>query len=77
MRPHTRRYAIMLIASLAIAGLAAQEMRLRIGTIVPRGSLWFDTLQYIAQDWQRIVGPTLKVVIHPDSQLGDEADMVR
>ncbi len=55
----------------------SQEIRLRIGTVVPRGSLWHDTLQYIAQDWQRIVGPGLKVVIHPDSQLGDEADMVR
>ena len=55
----------------------AQEIRLRIGTVVPRGSLWHDTLQYIAQDWQRIVGPGLKVVIHPDSQLGDETDMVR
>jgi hypothetical protein len=41
-------------------------VRLRIGTVVPRGSLWFDTLQYIAQNWQRIVGPGLKVVIHPD-----------
>ena len=55
-----------------IAVLAAQDIRLRIGTVVPRGSLWHDTLQYIAQDWQRIVGPGLKVVIHPDSQLGDE-----
>jgi TRAP-type C4-dicarboxylate transport system substrate-binding protein len=61
----------------AIAVLASQEIRLRIGTVVPRGSLWHDTLQYIAQDWQRIVGPELKVVIHPDSQLGDESDMVR
>jgi TRAP-type C4-dicarboxylate transport system substrate-binding protein len=62
---------------MATAVLASQEIRLRIGTVVPRGSLWHDTLQYIAQDWQRIVGPGLKVVIHPDSQLGDEADMVR
>jgi TRAP-type C4-dicarboxylate transport system substrate-binding protein len=78
MRPHPRHWILTLsIASIATALLAAQEMRLRIGTVVPRGSLWFDTLQYIAQDWQRIVGPGLKVVIHPDSQLGDEADMVR
>ena len=65
------------IVCIAIAVLAAQDIRLRIGTVVPRGSLWHDTLQYIAQDWQRIVGPGLKVVIHPDSQLGDEMDMVR
>ena len=61
----------------ATAAHALQEIRLRIGTVVPRGSLWHDTLQYIAQDWQRIVGPELKVMIHPGSQLGDESDMVR
>ncbi len=69
--------AVSLAASVATAVLASQEIRLRIGTVVPRGSLWHDTLQYIAQDWQRIVGPGLKVVIHADSQLGDEVDMVR
>ena len=68
---------ISLAMCLATAVLAAQEIRLRVGTVVPRGSLWHDTLLYIAQDWQRIVGPALKVTIHPDSQLGDEYDMVR
>ena len=78
MKPRTHQMlATASIVCIAIAVLAAQEIRLRIGTVVPRGSLWHDTLQYIAQDWQRIVGPGLKVVIHPDSQLGDEMDMVR
>ena len=70
--------AVPLTVCMAISVLASsEEIRLRIGTVVPRGSLWHDTLLYIAQDWQRIVGPGLKVTIHPDSQLGDEADMVR
>jgi len=78
MKPRTpQMLATSSIVCIAIAVLAAQDIRLRIGTVVPRGSLWHDTLQYIAQDWQRIVGPGLKVVIHPDSQLGDEMDMVR
>src|SRR5215510_10096338 len=71
-----RPLAALAFACLAASPLVAQEIRLRIGTVVPRGSLWYDTLQYIAQDWQRII-PSLKVVIHPDSQLGDEMDMVR
>ena len=62
MKVHPRHRTLVLsFAVIAIAGLAAQDMRLRIGTVVPRSSLWFDTLQYIAQDWQRIVGPGLKV----------------
>jgi TRAP-type C4-dicarboxylate transport system substrate-binding protein len=66
-----------LAVCIATAVLASQEIRVRIGTVVPRGSLWHDTLLYIAQDWQRIVGTGLRVVIHTDSQLGDESDMVR
>lgn len=79
MKPPRGPFGIALSVFLAAAtsGLALQQIRLRIGTVVPRGSLWHDTLQYIAQDWQRIVGPELRVVIHPDSQLGDESDMVR
>ena len=69
--------AVSIILAAVTVVLGLQEIRLRIGTVVPRGSLWHDTLQYIAQDWQRIVGPELRVVIHPDSQLGDESDMVR
>jgi TRAP-type transport system periplasmic protein len=77
MTPRRRRaLAALALACLALNPLVAQEIRLRVGTVVPRGSLWYDTLQYIAQDWQRII-PSLKVVIHPDSQLGDEMDMVR
>jgi hypothetical protein len=49
--------AVLLTVCLATAAHAFQEIRLRIGTVVPSGSLWHDTLQYIAQDWQRIVGP--------------------
>lgn len=78
MTRHGRGWFVAIVLGLCLvtAGLAAQNLRLRIGTVVPRGSLWHDTLQYIAQDWQRIV-PGLRVVIHPDSQLGDETDMVR
>jgi len=76
-REHSRLTAVALVLCLATVAFALQGTRLRIGTVVPRGSLWHDTLQYIAQDWQRIVGPGLRVVIHPDSQLGDEAEMVR
>jgi TRAP-type C4-dicarboxylate transport system substrate-binding protein len=77
MKSQSTLWKVTLLIVASVAGLAAQDVRLRIGTVVPSGSLWHDTLRYIAQDWQRIVGPGLKVVIHPDSQLGDEMDMVR
>lgn len=64
------------IAGLTETGAARQEVRVRIGTIVPLGSPWHETLQFLAQDWRRIVGPSLKVHILANGQAGDEPTMV-
>jgi TRAP-type C4-dicarboxylate transport system substrate-binding protein len=65
------------VAGATLVGDARGTVRIRIGTIVPQGSLWHQTLQYIAQDWRRIVGPDLNIVIQPGGQLGDETELVR
>jgi len=60
------------------ASVAAQNrMRVRIGTVVPKGSLWDETLQRIRQEWIKIVGDRLEVTIIASGQLGDEPSMVR
>ena len=77
-----RRIAgVLLIA--AAAGLfsptllEARKMRLRMGTIVPRGSAWHETLLYIRQEWRKITDGEVDLVIIPDGQLGDGVEMVR
>jgi len=72
-RRHSSVAAMAMALCAATAVIATQEIRLRVGTVVPRGSLWHDTLQYIAQDWQRIVGPGLKVVIRRSRKNVSEA----
>lgn len=58
--------------------VAAQgKVRIRLGTVVPKGSLWHETLQRMTQDWQRIAGTRLEMTIYPSGVLGDEAEMVR
>src|SRR5262245_4634504 len=60
------------------AAVAAQNrIRVRIGTVVPKGSLWDETLQRIRQEWIKIVGDRLEVTIIASGQLGDEPSMVR
>jgi TRAP-type C4-dicarboxylate transport system substrate-binding protein len=60
------------------ASLVAQgQIRVRVGTVVPKGSLWDETLQRIRQEWRRIVGPRLEMTIIASGQLGDEPEMVR
>ena len=74
----TRRAAVCVALLVMTVGLAAQnELRIRVGTVVPKGSLWHETLQRVSQEWQKIVGPRLNMTIYPGGQLGDESEMVR
>lgn len=79
----TRRVTGLLLAlSLVVLGVSAvahaqRSTRIRIGTIVPEGSLWHETLQHMAQDWRRISGGQVTVQVFAGGSLGDEIEMVR
>jgi TRAP-type transport system periplasmic protein len=74
----TRRAAVCVALLVMTVGVAAQnQLRIRVGTVVPKGSLWHETLQRVSQEWQKIVGPRLDMTIYPSGQLGDETEMVR
>lgn len=85
VRPLTKwmRYgrfaAIVLLAwLLAVAWSHAQRAtRMRIGTIVPAGSLWDETLRRMGQDWSRISNGSVRVQVYAGGSLGDELEMVR
>ena len=76
---HTR--FIFLLAVFAVAFGAwprAQDVvRIRMGTVVPKGSLWEESLQYVRQEWDRISGGSVKVTVFAGGVLGDEVEMVR
>ena len=57
--------------------LEARQIRLRMGTIVPRGSAWHETLLYIRQEWRKLSDGDLDLIVIPGGQLGDEIEMVR
>ncbi len=72
--------ALATVGAIVLCGawLAAQApVRVRMGTVVPKGSLWDESLQYIRQEWQKISGGTVQVTIYPGGVLGDETEMVR
>jgi TRAP-type transport system periplasmic protein len=78
MTRRTRLVSLMVTLGMAASGAAALgEIRIRVGTIVPKDTLWHRTLEYIAQDWRRLVGPELDMKIYAGGQLGDEVEMVR
>jgi TRAP-type C4-dicarboxylate transport system substrate-binding protein len=60
---------------LTMAEAAQERIRIRVGTVVPKGSLWHETLERISQEWRKIIGPNLEMPIL--ASLGDETEMVR
>ena len=77
MKTHHGVACAVLLGLGSITLPAQGTIRIRVGTIVPPGSPWHETLQRIAQEWRRIVGPRLTVTIFPGGTLGDESEMVR
>jgi TRAP-type C4-dicarboxylate transport system substrate-binding protein len=75
----SRLAATVLAAALAATAIADAQDRIliRVGAIVPKGSLWDEMLQRLRQDWQQIVGPRLTMKVHAGGVLGDEGEMVR
>ena len=64
------------LAFLAAAGVASAQT-IKLGTLAPKGSPWFENLQDMAADWGEASNGRIKVRIYPGGSIGDERDMVR
>jgi len=68
----------LVLSALLLAALPLDAaVRVRMGTVVPRGSAWHEALQRIEQEWRRITGGEVRMTIYPGGVLGDEVEMVR
>ncbi len=79
----TFRHFHWALAGLLLFGLmqdplqAQGPIRIRIGSVAPKDSLWHDVLKYLKQDWETISGGQVNVRIYEGGKLGDEAEMVK
>lgn len=55
----------------------AAEKSLRIGSLVPKNSLYHRQLLDIAESWRTAQGPGAKFLVYPDGSQGGEAEMAR
>ena len=69
--------AAVVIVGLGSTTAAQTPLRIRIGTLAPKGTLWEDSLQYLGQEWRRLTGGAVQVTIYPGGILGDEGELVR
>ena len=68
---------VILLALAAGSAPLAAKIRIRMGTIAPKDSIWHNALKQIDADWTKISGGEINITIYPAGQLGDEPEMVR
>ena len=66
---------VFLLALMASAGAA--EKSLRIGTLVPKNSLYHRELMAVGEAWRAAQGGSGKYLVYPDGSQGGEAEMAR
>jgi len=65
------------LGSLHRAFGAGGPVRVRLGTLAPKGSSYFKHLQAMGERWRQAPGGGALLTIYPDGTMGTEADMVR
>jgi TRAP-type C4-dicarboxylate transport system substrate-binding protein len=69
---------LALALSLLTTPLAhATDMQLRVGTLVPKNSLYHRQLMEMGEAWRTAQGGASKYMVYPDGSQGGEAEMVR
>ncbi|NJD05376.1 MAG: C4-dicarboxylate ABC transporter substrate-binding protein, partial [Methylococcaceae bacterium] len=72
------RLALSLLLAIVIAGPAAAEpVRIRMASLVPKNSLYHRALQEMGQTWQKVQGEGASFTLFTDGAQGGEADIVR
>jgi len=69
--------AAFVLATDAPLEAAEKTIRINLGTLAPRGSVYHKSLQAMTEAWRQAPGGGVRLVVYPDGTQGGEADMVR
>ncbi len=79
----TRRYfvffafALSLVAGFAHPIGAQAPVTVKMATLVPENSAWFLVLKEVADQWGKLSGGKVRVLLYPGGRQGDDPDVVR
>src|SRR5437773_5376561 len=82
-RVNRRSFWVVLLALASVLAVPAplraaeKTVRINLGTLAPRGSIYHQSLQAMAERWKQAPGGGARLVIYPDGTQGGETDMVR
>ena len=83
MNATIRGFALLLVAAAALGvsnPAAAQRRRglkIKLGTVAPKNSVWHEVLLRMRQDWREISDGAIDLTIYPGGVTGDEETMLR
>lgn len=80
--PTARRTALLSLAGLGLqaawpAAQAQRAVQLRLGSLVPRNSLYHQSLMELGESWRAAQGGNARFTVFTDGSQGGEAEMVR
>jgi TRAP-type C4-dicarboxylate transport system substrate-binding protein len=68
---------VLLFAALPVLDAAAQDVKIRLGTLAPRGTTWHRALLEMGDKWRAGQGAGATFIVYTDGAQGSESDMVR
>jgi len=75
---NTRRLLLLLaLLTLLAPAQARGQTRIRLATLLPRGSSQYHTLEEMGQQWRTITNGGITLTIYADGTMGSEEDTVR
>jgi len=72
-----RLLAAAALLAAATAVQAQEPVKIRLGTLAPRGTSWHRSLLEMGEKWRAAQGPGAAFIVYTDGSQGGEADMVR
>lgn len=75
--PRILSSTLLAVLFLALPLSAQRGLTINLGTVVPKGSAWHETLERMSQEWARISGGKVRLRILPGGALGDDVEMLR
>src|SRR6186997_823932 len=72
-----RLAAVLFCLAFHVTAMAADDVRIRLGTLAPRGTSWHRALLEMGEKWRAGQGAGATFIVYTDGSQGGEADMVR
>ena len=72
-----RKILVLLSAILLVSGALSAKVTVKLATLAPEGSAWYDTIKNMGDEWKKATNGEVTIKIYPGGVAGDETDVVR